>query len=92
MVLSNTNDIETDLFDPKALRFLVRVGLGVMAFKIYSTLLMSPKLKTHHWRQFSVIQRTPFFSGELLASAECSQFILRSTDKEKIIIRILDSI
>ena len=42
----------------KVLPLWVRVDLGVMAMKVYSTYLRAPELEPHHQMQFSVIPRT----------------------------------
>ena len=47
---------------PKQVLLLqVRVDLGVMKMKGYSTLLRSLELKFHYQMQFCVIPRTPLF-------------------------------
>ena len=42
------------------LPLLIKVKLGVMATKKYSTLPRSPELTPHHHIQFSVISRKPY--------------------------------
>ena len=57
----NRNIFQTDLFDPQVRPIQVRVNLGVMVMKEYSTLLKSPGLKPHHLLQLSVITKIPLF-------------------------------
>ena len=64
--LSNTNDFQTDLFDPymgpmQVLTRRVRVDPGLMAMKEYSILPKSLELKPHHQMQISVISRLSLF-------------------------------
>ena len=63
-----------DLFNPfnrpgQELTLWIRMDLGVMAMKGYSTLPKLPELKPYHQMQFSVISRTPLFfgGGEILS-------------------------
>ena len=51
----------------QVLQLQVRVDLGVMAMKGYSTFPRSPKLEPHHQMQFSVISR--------ILNKEYSQYI-----------------
>ena len=60
--LSNTNDLQTDLFvplmGPKEIQsYQVRVDLGVIAIKAYSTFPKALGLEPYHQKQFSFILR-----------------------------------
>ena len=66
--LSNTNNFQTNLFDPK-MRLkqvlpLVIVDLGVMSMKGYSVLHIFLEPEPHHHMQFRVITRTSLFLRE----------------------------
>ena len=50
------------------LPFHVKVDLGVMALKGYSTLTRSLEFELYHWMQFSVILRIPFLGGSCLSA------------------------
>ena len=67
----------------QVLTLCVKVNLRLMAMKEYSTLPRVLKLEPHHLIQFSVITRTPLFSGMDVLSLcrEYSQTILSPTDK-----------
>ena len=54
------------------LPFRVRVNLGVMAMKEYSTLLRASEMEPHHRMQFSVILRSPIFSCYSVGDSVCS--------------------
>ena len=47
----------------QALPRQIKVDLGVMAMKGYSTLPRSLELELHHLIQFSILSGTPFFCG-----------------------------
>ena len=60
----------------------VRVDLGVMAMKEYSTLSRTLEQEPHYQMQFSVIPRTPFFfEGVLPLCKRCNQYILHPASK-----------
>ena len=66
----NTNNFQTNLFDPymghwQVLQLQVKVDLGVMAMKWYSTLNRPLELELYHQMQFTVIPRIPLF-GRIL--------------------------
>ena len=57
----NKSDVQTG---SKQVLFLqVRVDLGVIGLKGYSTLLKSPKLEPDYQMQFSIIPRTDFLDA-----------------------------
>ena len=58
------NNFQTDLFDQEqVLPLWVRVDLGVMAMKSYSTLPESPEVESRYQMQFSVTPKTGLFLG-----------------------------
>ena len=57
----------------QVLSLLVRVDMGVMALKGYSTLPRSPKLLPHPKMQFSGTPRTPLSKAENIYSFLASQ-------------------
>ena len=62
----------------------VRVGLGVMVMKEYSTLPRFSELEPQHQIKFSVIPRTfIFLSGVLPFYEGYSQFIQNTADRAK---------
>ena len=60
---------------------LVKVDMGVMAVKEYSTLLMSPELELHYQMQFSVIPRLLFFVGSLTSLQGIQPAFIRPADE-----------
>ena len=56
----------------------VRVILGEMATREYSTLPRAPKLEIHNLMLFSVISRTPFLSWSILSPLRRSESYLDS--------------
>ena len=59
---SNTNNFQTDLFNTQIEQIQplqVRVDLGVMVIKGYSTQLRALKLEPHYQMEFSAIPRAP---------------------------------
>ena len=60
----------------------VRVYLGVMAMKGYSTLPRVPEQESHHQMEFSAISRRPLFWGLLLSLYwRYNQLILNRNDR-----------
>ena len=59
----------------------MKVDLGVIAMKRYSTLLRGQELKPHHQMQFSVISRTLHFGGVLSLYKGCRRHFLSVTDR-----------
>ena len=59
----------------------VKVDLGVIAMKEYTTLMRSPELEPHHKMQFNDVLKTPICSGESLTSAQEIQHMLNLTNR-----------
>ena len=68
------------------LQLQIKVNLGVMAMKEYSTLPRTPDVKPHHQILFSVIPRIPlyFFDRWGLTSLQKLQCILSATNRAQL--------
>ena len=80
--LSNINNLQkfdTQLGPYQVLAFQVRVDLGLMVMKLYSTLLRATELEPHQQMQFSFIPRTRLF--ESLTPLQRIQCILSPANK-----------